>query len=46
MMLGGMETLGVRMQHSSEVAMLLIGRLQAVEVVERVLYPELPTDPG
>ncbi len=46
MVLRGMETLGVRMQHSSEVAMSVIERLQASEVVERVLYPALPTDPG
>ncbi|EPE97119.1 trans-sulfuration enzyme family protein [Rhizobium grahamii] len=46
MVLRGMETLGVRMQHSSEVAMSLIERLQASEVVERVLYPALPTDPS
>ncbi len=46
MVLRGMETLGVRMQHSRAVAMSLIGRLQAAEVVERILYPALSTDPG
>lgn len=46
MVLRGIETLGVRMRHACEVAMSLIGRLQESEIVQRVLHPALPSDPG
>jgi len=46
MVLRGMETLGVRMRHANEVAMSLIGRIQASGIVHRVIHPALPSDPG
>jgi cystathionine beta-lyase len=46
MVLRGMETLGVRMRHASEVAMSLIGRLQESGIVHRVIHPALPSDSG
>ncbi|MBY3181403.1 aminotransferase class I/II-fold pyridoxal phosphate-dependent enzyme [Rhizobium laguerreae] len=46
MVLRGMETLGVRMRHACEVAMSLIGRLQGSEIVQGVIHPALPSDPG
>ncbi|MBY5590875.1 aminotransferase class I/II-fold pyridoxal phosphate-dependent enzyme [Rhizobium leguminosarum] len=46
LVLRGMETLGVRMRHACEVAMSLMGRLQESEIVQRVIHPALPSDPG
>lgn len=46
LVLRGLETLGVRMRHASEGALQLISRIQAADIVDRVLHPALPTSPG
>jgi cystathionine beta-lyase len=46
LVLRGMETLGVRLHHQGEGALRLIDIIIGHNVVERVLYPALPTDPG
>jgi cystathionine beta-lyase len=45
LVLRGMETMGLRMQHAARVAQALIGRFQGHEAVDRVLYPALPSSP-
>jgi cystathionine beta-lyase len=46
LVLRGFETLGVRMRHASQGALRLIERIQGADIVERVIHPALPTDPG
>ncbi len=46
LVLRGFETLGVRMKHASQGALQLIERIQAADIVDRVIHPALPTDPG
>ncbi len=45
LVLRGMETMGLRLQHAARVAMMLIDRLRSHETVDRVLYPALPDAP-
>ena len=46
LVLRGMETLGVRMEHSAEGARYLISKLAAHPLVEKVLFPELSNSVG
>ncbi|WP_274858130.1 PLP-dependent transferase [Sinorhizobium meliloti] len=46
LVLRGFETLGVRMRHASEGASQLVSRIKAADIVDRVLHPALPTNPG
>jgi methionine-gamma-lyase len=46
LVLRGLPTLSLRMERHSETALDLAAWLQGQDVVERVYYPGLPTDPG
>ncbi|MFC4278600.1 trans-sulfuration enzyme family protein [Achromobacter aloeverae] len=46
LVLRGMETMALRMDHSARVARALVERLQGHALVHRILYPALPGSPG